>query len=201
MRRGQQGELKALFSFGLICVVIASPIMTINTYRWYGWDEIKTPNVVNDLPPFKNFNLTMQETKFFAQVTELLADAKTKGQISNKARAMQFPNQPILYQVAGIEPADMHCPISWYDICPDRILELDYLTVTKDTIEVVMYYSLDPQEEESLNSFYRPGKTSVLSDIERHLKLSGRYRLAAKIPVPTAGNADLSVYFLNKGEK
>lgn len=173
-----------VFQLALVSsLIIATPIMTINTYSWFGWNEQKTPNVESKLELFSNFQLTTMEEEFFSKIKLKLDKAiEISGETSPSIAV--FPAQPIFNDLAEISPINLSCPISWIDICPDSWLQKDLSKIQEGLPSIVVYYALPSETMAGQDSYYRNGKKSVLSEILNHLqKSNGSYSQFAKVPV------------------
>lgn len=184
----------ALLSLVSIFLIFSIPVIPLHVYSWFGWDEFKTVNISNEIPLFKNFKLTTEETYFYSNLNVAISTAENKLNNPEKSTIISIPAQPVLGYLSNLDSFWLHCPIMHIDICPEKDSEKDLVSIVSGEPTVVIYYALPESLRNSFDTDFRKGKISASNKIYNFLKSGREYRLVESVSVPNYPNTNVEIY-------
>jgi hypothetical protein len=189
-------ELTTRLFWGIGIPLIASAaIITIVPYQWLGWSELKTPNVRNSIPLFRNFELTQTETTFYEKISKAIVMASDEHHES-AARIAELPAQPILDSFSTLKQYRLNCPIMHIDVCPESAAIVDLRRIEANPPAVFVYFDFGTPLLKDFENVYRFGKISTIRKIRDNLLSDSRYRLASTISDPADPNSKVYIFSL-----
>jgi hypothetical protein len=183
-RHGNSALIAFVLAFLIPWTVSASVFHVNHPYSWFGITEkaLNTPRKTPKAPGLSSFSLSVQSADDY----DLLYDGViAAGEIINKDRisVLLGPRNIGLSSMFNLETYALHCPILWWDMCPEKYALGDYEQIQHSPPSLVIW-SFEPQSTITSNeNGWRRQSTSAVGMIQSWLSQkigNGYYRVLSE---------------------
>lgn len=133
-------------SFIMLSVLTFTSHMVVAPYSWWGWKEpglLQGPRTRMAMNYLTGVWLSEESAAFYEKVRTLELEAAT---LSEKAdpTLYTFLNGPAFGTISGIRNYPvLPCPVIWYDICPNYIVQASLETFQNEPADIVVWPHVD----------------------------------------------------------